>query len=171
MRLLAAGVSLKILIILKVLCEKLSFVYLTNASFTCLADDETSSIASTDSAGGMRRGRRESGTSSATQGTETETEVPTHTPEALRHRKSGSKSPSQEIEAARRRDCNQEREKSKDKEVPYSEEENVSLNALRPTDKVEEQEDEEMEDCGKYPGQKSSADNSDMEEDEEEEDE
>ncbi|XP_047477178.1 protein kinase C-binding protein 1-like isoform X3 [Penaeus chinensis] len=43
------------------------------------SDDETSSVASTDSGASVRRRKRESGTSSATQETETEAEIPSQT--------------------------------------------------------------------------------------------
>ncbi|ROT65440.1 protein kinase C-binding protein 1 [Penaeus vannamei] len=45
------------------------------------SDDETSSVASTDSGASVRRRKRESGTSSATQETETEAEIPKGFPE------------------------------------------------------------------------------------------
>ncbi|XP_045599040.2 uncharacterized protein [Procambarus clarkii] len=132
------------------------------------SDDETSSIASTDSGASLRRRKRESGTSSATQGTETEAEIASRTsvhgdndhmentrlPKLEDGEVVEGRPHSQNIEQHVKREAKHEREKDSD-------EDDSKLN-LKISPKIgDDESDEDMENCDKYPGGNYDDENSD----------
>ncbi|KAK4310909.1 hypothetical protein Pmani_017564 [Petrolisthes manimaculis] len=121
------------------------------------SDDETSSIASTDSGAGHRRRRRESGTSSATQGTETETEMPARDSDIADTDRT-------QLESVTNTDCPGTLEKRVKERSSDDEDDDDKKMRMELKINDEDLDEEEIEDCGKYPGQV----NSDEEEEEEE---
>ncbi|XP_071531860.1 uncharacterized protein Zmynd8 isoform X3 [Panulirus ornatus] len=139
------------------------------------SDDETSSVASTDSGASVRRRKRESGTSSATQGTETETEIPSRASALGDDDKMEDDNSVTKLEEAEEeedhldsksvKEINREikvvRNKDSDEEVGDAK---LTLELCNKTDDHESE--EELEDCGKYPGENYEDDeNSDDEDD------
>ncbi|XP_069960221.1 MYND-type zinc finger-containing chromatin reader ZMYND8-like isoform X4 [Cherax quadricarinatus] len=118
------------------------------------SDDETSSIGSTDSGASVRRRKRESGTSSATQGTETEVEIPNSDPVHGDHHNMTRLGDEERFTLSQehiKREVKDERQKDLEGDEE-EEEEDSKINVKFSSKTGDDDSDEEMENCDKYPG-------------------